>query len=113
MSIYTATPRLPVGLLREIFQRAGVHLYQNRPGMTGVAGNYLIVHTAGAMRDETIDEILDEMEGERVFSFSWPGPIKAITRIVPYRDWPLVIEKDGRTWNDTLPGKTTAIYLVE
>jgi len=112
VSLYTATPRLPVGLLREVFKRAGVHLYQSRPGMTGVVGPYLIVHTDGGLPDETIDEILADMLGDRVHEFFWTQPCQSVIRIVPYRPWPMRLE-DGNTWLDTLPGCTTAIYRCE
>ncbi len=109
VSLYTATPRLSTELLREIFHRAGVHFYQFPPGMTGVVGPYLIVHTEGGLTDETIDDIIADMRGPRVHSFEWPTPCQSVTRVIPHRPWPYAL-KDGRTWVDTLPGCATAIY---
>ena len=41
-----------MGPLRDLSARAGVHLYRDTPGMTGVVGHHLIVHTneAGSHR---------------------------------------------------------------
>ena len=112
VSLYTATPRLPRGLLREVFRRAGVHLYHDRPDMTGVAGPYLIVHTDGGLPDETIDEIVADMRGERVRTFSWPKPCRRVTRLAPFRQWPLRPDGDT-TWRDALPGGATALYRCD
>jgi hypothetical protein len=94
VSLYTATPRLPVGLMQEICRRAGVHLYRDTPGMTGVIGPYLVVHT--------------EQSGTN--AFSWPGECGEVLRLVPPRAMPMQL-KEGREWNDQLQANTTAIYL--
>jgi hypothetical protein len=96
VSLYTATPRLPVGLLRAVCSRAGVHLYRNTPGMTGVVGRYLIIHT----------------EAEGVHEFCWPWECRVVERLVPPAAYSMTIES-GRTWSDRLPAKTTAIYRCE
>lgn len=112
VSLYTATPRLPVGLLREVFRRAGVHLYDDLPGMVGVVGPYLIVHTDGGMPDETVDEILADMRADKAHTFSWPTACAAVSRIVPPRPWPLEVSEE-RNWRDVLPGAVTAVYRCE
>jgi hypothetical protein len=94
VSIYTATPRLPVGLMREVCRRADVHLYRDTPGMTGVMGQYLVIHT----------------EQQAVHTLSWPSPCKEVQRLVPPRAAPMTL-KDSCEWNDKLPANTTAIYL--
>lgn len=96
VSIYTATPRLPIGLLREICRRAGVHLYRDTPGMTAVTGgNCLIVHT----------------ETGNPHTFSWPRPWKTIERLAP--EGPSPRKTDIPTdWIDTLSPGTTAIYRI-
>ena len=96
VSLYTATPRLPVGLLRKVCARAGVHLYRDTPGMTGVVGRYLIVHTSEAGTHE----------------FSWPDECRAVARIVPFALYPMLLESD-RTWRDALPANATAVYYCE
>ncbi len=93
VSVYTATPRLPVGLMRTICARAGVHLYRNTPGMTGVAGHYLIVHT----------------ENEGMHTFQWPHPCHTVERIAPPKRSAVPVDADRR-WSDVLPARTTAIY---
>jgi hypothetical protein len=93
VSVYTATPRVPVGMLRWICQRSGIRLYRNTPGMTGVVGNYLIVHTEAAGPVE----------------LRWPVPCETVERLTPYASLPVAHGSD--TWTDTLPEKTTAIYL--
>ena len=96
VSLYTATPRLPVGLLREVCRRAGVHLYRDTPGMTGVVGRYLIVHAKEAGKHE----------------FTWPADCEMIERIIPPNKLPIPI-KTRPQWSDTLPANTTAIYRCE
>jgi len=94
VSLYTATPRLPVGLMREVCHRAGVHLYRDTPGMTAVVGPYLFFHT-------------DE---EATHTFAWPGECGSVTRLVPSRATPMPL-KEGSEWTDRLPAHTTALYL--
>ncbi|GMW03875.1 MAG: hypothetical protein AMXMBFR84_50090 [Candidatus Hydrogenedentota bacterium] len=92
--VYSATPRLPVGLLRWMAQRSGVHVYSNAPGMVGLVGPYLIVHTSQ----------------ETDLTIQWPDPFDSVDRIVPLS--PLPMATKNTTWVDTLPGKSTAVYLV-
>ncbi len=108
VSLYTATPRLPTGLLREVFRRAGVHLYHDKPAMTGVMGPYLTVHTDGGLPDETIDEIIADMRAKRPYRFQWPRDCSQVIRIVPLPNQTFDIEK--RSWTDRLNGAVTAIY---
>lgn len=97
VSLYTATPRLPVGLMREICRRAGVFLYSDRPGAISVMGPYLIVHT----------------EEEAAHTFTWPYSCDAVQRLAPGRIISIPLKDDVR-WTDKLPAKTTVIYrLVE
>jgi len=96
VSIYTATPRLPVGLMREVCRRAGVHLYRDTPGMTGVMGQYLVIHT----------------DQQATHAFSWPVPCREVQRIVPPRAMPMRL-KDDQEWTDQLPANTTVIYRLE
>lgn len=112
VSLYTGTPRLPVGLLREVFRRAGVHLYHDRPGMTGVFGPYIVVHADVDLQDETVEDILADILGDKVHTFAWPQPCRSVTRLVPHRPWPIRLD-NPQTWRDTLAGKTTAIYKVK
>lgn len=93
LSIYSATPRLPVSVLRSICERAGIHLYRNTPGMTGVIGDYLVVHT----------------ETAATHHFRWPSTCRTIQRLVPYSSTP--IARETNAWSDVLPELTTAIYL--
>ncbi len=93
-SVYSAVPRLPVGLLRWICRNSGVHFYRESPGMTGVVGPYLIVHTSSAITER----------------FRWPEPATTIDRLIPYS--PLPIATDTQVWRDDLPANTTVIYRV-
>lgn len=95
VSVYTATPRLPVELLRWICRNSGVHLYRDTPGMAAVAGDYLFVHTGRAGEHE----------------FSWPRTCSSIRRVVPQSTFPLA--RDSRTWSDLLPKSVTAVYECE
>ena len=95
ISLYTATPRLPVGLLREICLRARVHLYRDTPGMTTPVGDYLFVHT----------------DHPATHTFSWPTPPPAVERVTPHGPAPVPLDPDHpNQWTDTLPGNCTAIY---
>ncbi len=94
--IYTTVPRLSAGTLQEICRRAGVHLYRDTPGMTGVAGQYLIIHT--------------DHEGE--YTFAWPKPALGVIRTVPGYPKSLHLGING-SLGDILPGKSTAIYRFE
>lgn len=111
VSVYTAVPGLPERLLREIFRRAGVHLYRNTSGMTGVAGPYLIVHTEAGHQDESLDEILDDTLGPKPHTLSWPRTTYEVRCVHPPRAWPMRVEEDG-TWLDLLPGGVTALYQI-
>lgn len=93
VSLYTATPRLPAGLMRVVCARAGVHLFRNTPGMTGIAGHYLIVHT----------------ENDGLHTFQWPYACQSVERIVPPSRAAITIDSERR-WTDVLPARTTAIY---
>lgn len=93
--VYTAAPRLPFGLMREICSRAGVHLYRDTPGATAIVGNHLIVHS--------------EVAGPQ--AFRWPTPWKAVERIYPAGPAPKP-GKDPTVWHDALPAKSTAIYKI-
>ncbi|MBI5090865.1 MAG: beta-galactosidase [Candidatus Hydrogenedentes bacterium] len=93
VSVYTAVPRLPVGMLRWICQQSGVQLYRNTPGMTGVVGDYLVVHTDGSGPHE----------------LRWPRECDTIERLVPFTSYPVARSTD--IWADVLPGNTTALYL--
>jgi len=95
VSLYTATPRLPVGLLREICVRAGVHLYRDTPGMAAPVGDYLFIHT----------------DRPATHTFSWPTPPPAVERIAPSGPAFVPLNEDApHQWVDQLPGNTTAIY---
>lgn len=95
VSVYTATPRLPIGCLREICRRAGVHFYGPLGGMTGVFGEYLVAHTGPA----------------GPYIFSWPGTWYGVQRLAPDGPAPVIVEGEP-AWTDTLSEKTTAIYRV-
>ena len=92
VSVYTAVPRLPLGLLKWIGKNTGVHFYREAPGMVGVVGPYLIVHTSDVVKE----------------TFHWPVPLKTVERLVPYSQLPVAVETDA--WSDTLPAKSTVIY---
>jgi len=93
VSVYTAAPFLPMGIMRTICARAGVHLYRDTPGATGVAGHYLFV----------------QAETEGTHTFQWPYPCRTVERIVPPGRRPITPDADRR-WSDTLPARTTALY---
>ncbi len=93
--IYTALPRLPVPLLRQLWTQAGVHLYRDTPGMTAIAGNYLILHTGHQTSEHRL---------------TWPKPSAAVTRIVPAGTSHPFPENAPHTFTDKLPPQTTAIY---
>ncbi|MCC6697605.1 MAG: beta-galactosidase [Candidatus Hydrogenedentes bacterium] len=92
VSVYTAVPRLPIGMLKWIGRNSGVHFYREGPGMVGVVGPYLIVHTSDVAKE----------------TFHWPVPLRTVERLVPYSQLPVALETD--TWSDTLPAKSTVIY---
>lgn len=94
VSVYTAVPRLPVGLLRWVCRNSGVHFYREAPGMCGVVGPYLIVHTGDATTDR----------------FRWPEPVHLVERLIPYSPYP--IATDTQVWRDDLPRNSTVIYRV-
>jgi hypothetical protein len=93
VNIYTATPRLPVELTRELCRRAGVHLYTDTPGMTAVIGDYLFFHT----------------DKEAMFRFAWTEDCRAVHRVIPPRSFPMSLEDENK-WSDRLPANFTAIY---
>lgn len=93
VSLYTAVPVLPVGLMRTICARAGVHLYRNTPGATGVAGHYLFIDT----------------EHEGAHTFQWPYTCRTVERIVPPSRAAIAADADHR-WSDVLSPHTTALY---
>ena len=95
LSIYSAFPRLPVGLLREICARSGVFFYRDTPGMTGVVGNYLVVHTGEAASHE----------------FHWPTICEKVERLVPGS---LAFGYENVSdWTNALPAGTTAVYRCQ
>lgn len=112
VSLYTATPRLPAKLLREVFRRAGVHLYRAEPGMTGVAGPYLIVHTEARLIGETMDEIVADLRAEKPIALRWTSPCAAVSRLFPPRASGFDTA-GGNAWQDLLPDGVTAIYRCE
>ena len=95
--IYSAVPRLSAEALREFAREANVHLYRDPAGMTAVAGNYLITHTA-------------DSDGGVRLHFRWPAPLSNLTRVAPPARFPLAAE--AQQWDDTLPPRVTAIYRV-
>jgi hypothetical protein len=92
VSVYTAVPRLPVETLKWVCRNSGVHFYRDSPGMVGVVGPYLIVHT----------------DAETTERFHWPQELKTVERLIPYSEFPVATET--YTWTDTLPAKSTVIY---
>jgi hypothetical protein len=95
-SVYTAVPRLPVGLLQRFAARAGVHLYRPNGGMVGVVGDYLFVHgETGA------SEI-----------FCWPEPMGRAVRLVPAGIVALGVAEGG-CWQDGISAGMTSIYRLE
>ena len=143
VSLYTAAPRLPVNLLREILHRAGVHLYHDRPGMTGVVGPYLIVHTAKSEEPPAPSVIARSESSSDAAIYSAvagsPDPATSPTEgLQPSAEptaneihrfaWPAPITTvtrlapfhpwplhidDDNTWLDALPERTTAVYYCE
>ncbi len=94
VSVYTSVPRLPVGLLRWICRNSGVNFYRESPGMVGVIGPYLVVHTDRALTER----------------FRWPEPVHLVERLIPYRGAP--VATDTQVWRDDLPKNSTIIYRV-
>ncbi len=95
--IYTATPRLPLTILRRIASEAGVHRYRQAPGMTAVVGDYLIIHGSAGAKPAAKE------------TFTWPEPLSKVTRIRPdQREIPL--DADARTWQDVVAPNTTVVY---
>lgn len=92
LSVYTGVSRLPLGVLKALCGEAGVHIYRSDPGMVGVAGPYLFVHTG-----ET-----GEVE------LRWPSLCRKVERVIPLRRVPMV--REGDTWQDRLEPFTTAVY---
>ncbi|MBN2308496.1 MAG: beta-galactosidase [Candidatus Hydrogenedentes bacterium] len=95
VSVYTAMPRVPLDIMRWLCQQAGVHLYRRTPGMTGVVGPYLFVHT----------------DQEREHEFCWPETCRTVERVVPYRRTP--VKRDASKWIQSLPANSTAIYRCQ
>ncbi len=99
VAIYTAAPRLSAATLREICRRAGVFLYRDTPGMTGVVGQYLVVHSGdGPTEQET--------------HLFWPKSSIGAIRVAPGEVRQFMPGKDGQI-TDFLPPKSTAIYRFE
>jgi hypothetical protein len=92
VSVYAAVPRVPVGLLRVMCEKTGVHIYTAAPCMTGVIGQYFIVHTG---------------EGGQ-YQFRWPTACSTVERVVPSSTFPFAL--DSNRWGDILPPHSTAIY---
>jgi len=94
ISVYTAFPRLPVGVLRWIATNSAVHIYRDTPGMVGLFGPYFVVHT----------------KEEATHTFRLPNKVRSVERVVPYTQVPVAVETDN--WRDPLPANTTAIYRL-
>lgn len=94
ISVYTAVPRLPIGILRWIGENSAVHFYRDSPGMVGLFGPYLVVHTTDARRH----------------TFTLPEKVRTIERVVPFESIPFATNAD--TWQDDLPANATAIYRI-
>lgn len=94
VSVYTATPRLPVGLLRWMCEKSGVHLYTNEPAAVQTFGPYLFCHS----------------DKDRKYQFTWPSEFDEVERLVPFISFPFAIDTD--TWADVIPKGLTAIYRV-
>lgn len=94
ISVYTALPRLPVGVLQWIGKNSAVHFYRDTPGMTGIFGHYLVIHTSNARRHV----------------LQLPYKAQRVERIVPFDHVPVAGESS--TWQDDLPANTTAIYSI-
>ena len=94
ISVYTAVPRLPVGILRWIGTNTFVHFYRDTPGMTGLFGPYLVAHTSDA----------------RLHTFKLPEKVRSVERVVPFDSIP--VASDANMWQDDLPANTTAIYRI-
>jgi hypothetical protein len=92
--VYTAVPRLPVGVLRWICANSGVHLYRDTPGMTALFGPYFAIHT----------------QAEGTHRFSLPFKVRKVERVVPALRRPAF--SDTAEWSDTLPANSTAIYRI-
>lgn len=95
VSVYTAVPRLPVRVFREICRRAGVHLYRDTPGMTGICGNYLFTHSEGDVRHR----------------FVWPSKALKAERLVPPSYFGFDLDEES-AWSDQLAPGTTALYHI-
>ena len=95
VSVYTATPRLPVGLLRWICEKSGVHLYTDEPAAVQTFGPYLFCHA----------------DQGRKIRFTWPHEFEEVERLVPYISFPFAT--DTNTWADVIPEAMTAIYRVK
>jgi hypothetical protein len=93
--VYTAVPRLPVGLLRWLAERSLVHLYSDKPVALSVAEDYLFVHA------DTPGPI----------TFTWPKAVTAVERIVPYGRF--TISEGEKSWNDALVAGTTFVYKCD
>ncbi|MFP4499920.1 MAG: beta-galactosidase [Candidatus Hydrogenedentota bacterium] len=95
--VYSALPRVPVGLMRTLCKQAGVHLYRDPPGMVGVAGPYLITHTA------TPEPAPD-------LTLHWPAPVGGVRRLVPLSRYPIPVSE--HTWQDILPPGISGVYRI-
>lgn len=94
--VYTAFPRLPIGLLQRLAARAGVHLYRVNGGMVAITPGYLFVHT-GTESEETL---------------CWPESMGMAVRLVPNGPRESILTDDA-CWQDSLPANTTAIFRME
>ncbi len=94
-SVFSAVPRIPVGLLRWICARAGASFYRSTPGHVAVAGPYLVVHAEKTGR----------------LALSWPSPFRVADRLLPARIGSISVE-DGSFVDELLAG-TTAVYICE
>lgn len=97
VAIYSAVPRLSAGTIRIICARAGVHCYRDTPGMTGVVGPYLILHTA-----------LDSPAAVS-HAIHWPTPFSRMDQIIP-EPTPLMRLHGGSAAPSPIPPGFTAIY---
>lgn len=79
-SVFASVPGLPEGILREIFRRAGVHVYTDAGVVVSANASWLMLHAADArsLRVElpracrrVTDVVTGRMVGENVKSFDW------------------------------------------
>ncbi|MCP4642253.1 MAG: hypothetical protein GY851_17545 [bacterium] len=92
LSVYAGVPRLRVGMLRWMAEGAGVHLYRDTPGMTGVVGDYLVVHA----------------ESKGTHALGWPRHSRTVERLVPFAGQP--VARDASAWQVEMDRGDTAVF---